>query len=71
MKKNMGSVDRIIRLLIAAVLAFLYYNGTLNGTMGAIAVIVAGVFTLTSVISFCPLYTLVGLSTCPADGAKK
>lgn len=67
----MGSVDRIVRLLIAAVLAYLYFTGTLSGTMGAIAVIVAGVFTLTSVISFCPLYTLVGLSTCPVDGAKK
>lgn len=70
MKKNMGSIDRIIRLVIAAVAVFLFYNGTLTGTMGTVALVVAAIFTLTSLISFCPLYALAGLSTCPAPSTK-
>lgn len=65
MKKNMGATDRIIRILIAAIAVFLYSNGTLTGTVGIAALVVAGVFALTSLISFCPLYTLVGMNTCP------
>lgn len=64
MKKNMGSADRIIRLVIAAVLGFLFYNGTISGTIGIIAVVAAGVFALTSLVSFCPLYPLLGITTC-------
>jgi Protein of unknown function (DUF2892) len=64
MKKNMGSADRIIRLVIAAVLGFLFYNGTISGTLGILAVAAAGVFALTSLVSFCPLYTLLGINTC-------
>lgn len=71
MKKNMGSADRIIRLVLAALAVFFYFNGTLTGTMGIVALVVAAVFTLTSVISFCPLYSLVGLSTCPVGEGKK
>jgi hypothetical protein len=66
MKPNMGTADRIIRVLLAAVFAYLYFSGTVAGTVGLILVIVGGVFVLTSLISFCPLYTLVGISTCPA-----
>lgn len=64
MKKNMGSADRIIRVLIAAVLSFLYFNGTLPGTLGIVAVVAAIVFTATSLISFCPLYPFLGINTC-------
>lgn len=63
MTKNMGSADRIIRLIIAGVAAFLYFNGTFTGTIGIVALVVAAIFTLTSLISFCPIYTLLGLST--------
>lgn len=66
MKKNMGTADRIIRIILAAVVGFLYYNGTITGTLGIVLLALAGVFVLTSLISFCPLYTLVGLNTCPA-----
>jgi hypothetical protein len=66
MKKNMGSADRIIRVMIAAVLAFLYFNGTISGTLGIVAVVAAVVFVATSLISFCPLYPLLGINTCPA-----
>jgi hypothetical protein len=64
MKKNMGSADKIIRLIIAAVLAFLFYNGTITGTVGIVAVVIAAVFALTSLVSFCPLYPLLGINTC-------
>ncbi|MFY8182219.1 MAG: YgaP family membrane protein [Flavobacterium sp.] len=64
MKKNMGTADKIIRLIIAAVLAFLFYNGTITGTLGIVAVVAAAVFALTSLVSFCPLYPLLGINTC-------
>ena len=66
MKRNMGVADRIIRVLLAAVLAYLYFAGIVTGTVGVILIILAGVFVLTSLIGFCPLYTLIGLNTCPA-----
>ena len=64
MKKNMGSTDKIIRVLIAAVLAVLYFTGTITGTIAIVALVLAGVFVLTSLVSFCPLYAPFGLSTC-------
>lgn len=66
MKKNMGSTDRIIRIIIAAIIGVLYFTGTITGTWGLVLVILAGVFLLTSFISFCPLYAPFGISTCPA-----
>ncbi|MBN8863718.1 MAG: DUF2892 domain-containing protein [Sphingobacteriales bacterium] len=65
MKKNMGNADRIVRILIAAVLAGLYFGGILTGTLGLILVIVAGVFLLTSLVGVCPLYSLIGVNSCP------
>lgn len=64
MKKNMGNTDRIIRIIVAAVFAALYFTGTVTGTFGMVLLVFGGVFLATSVISFCPLYTLVGLNTC-------
>jgi fatty acid desaturase len=64
MKKNMGSADRVIRLIIAAVIGVLYYTGTISGTFGIVLLVLAGVFILTSFVSFCPLYAPFGLSTC-------
>jgi predicted ABC-type exoprotein transport system permease subunit len=66
MKKNMGNSDRIIRLLIAAVIAVLYFTNILTGTVGIVLLVFAGIFTLTSLVGFCPLYKLVGLNTCPS-----
>lgn len=65
MKKNMGTTDRIFRVVVAAVIAALYFTGTLTGTLGLVLLVLAGVFVATSLVSFCPLYTLVGLNTCP------
>ncbi len=66
MKKNMGSTDKIIRLIVAVVVGVLYFTHTIGGTVGIILLILAGVFVLTSLVSFCPLYTLFGINTCPA-----
>lgn len=65
MKTNMGGLDRIIRIAVASVVGFLYFNGTLSGTLGIVALVLAGVFVLTSLVSFCPLYAIFGISTCP------
>jgi hypothetical protein len=64
MKTNMGSADKAVRIIVAIVLAALYFTGTISGTLGIIALVVAGVFVLTSLISFCPLYAIFGMSTC-------
>ncbi len=67
MKKNMGSTDKIIRFILAAIFVILYFTGTVTGTVGIILLVLAGVFVLTSVVSFCPLYAPFGLSTCKTD----
>jgi len=64
MKKNMGGMDRTVRLIIALVVVALYYFGVISGTLATILLILAGIFVITSVISFCPLYTLFGINTC-------
>jgi len=66
MKKNMGTTDRIIRTIIALIAAYFYFGGIVTGTLGIVLVVVAAVFLLTSLVSFCPLYTIFGLKTCPA-----
>lgn len=61
----MGNADRVIRLLLAAVLVILYFTHTVTGTFGVLLLIFAGVMAMTSLIRFCPLYTLCGVNTCP------
>lgn len=71
MKLNMGSIDRILRIIIAAVFSLLYFNGIVTGTWGIVLLILGGVFVLTSLIGSCPLYSLFGFNTCPGKtGAK-
>ncbi len=67
MKKNMGSADKIIRLVIAIIIAALYFTNVIGGTPGIVLLVLAGVFLLTSLISFCPLYAPFGLSTCAKE----
>lgn len=62
----MGTADRLIRVLIAIVFFVLFFTKTVSGTLGIVLVVLGTVFVLTSLVSFCPLYTLVGLNTCPA-----
>ncbi len=64
MKKNMGRTDRIIRIIVAVVITILYWQGSIEGTLAYVLFAVAGIFLLTSLISFCPLYSIVGLHTC-------
>lgn len=64
MKNNMGSLDRSIRVLAAIAIAILYFSGTITGTLGIVLLVIAGVFLLTSLIGFCPLYTVFGMNTC-------
>ncbi len=54
--KNMGSVDRIIRVVVALVFGYLYFSRTVAGTLGIVLLVLGVVFLLTSFISFCPLY---------------
>jgi hypothetical protein len=68
MKKNMGSADRMIRVILAVVFAALYFTGTVTGTLGIVLLVLGAVFVLTSVISFCPLYAPFGISTCAVKG---
>jgi hypothetical protein len=63
MKKNMGTIDRIIRVIIAAVIAVLFFTNQITGTLGIILIILGALFLLTSFISFCPLYLPLGLRT--------
>lgn len=67
MKKNMGSIDKIIRFVLAAVFVILYITNVVSGTLGIILLVLAGVFVLTSLLSFCPLYAPFGLSTCSTN----
>ena len=64
MKKNMGTVDKGVRILAAVIIALLYYFDIIEGTVAYILMAVSIVFLITSFISFCPLYTLFGWNTC-------
>lgn len=63
MKKNIGTSDKIIRILIAIVVAVLYFTNVISGTLAIVLGIVAIVFVFTSFISFCPLYFPFGINT--------
>ena len=67
MKANMGTIDKVVRILIALVFIGLYFTNLITGTLGIVLLVLAGVFILTSIISFCPLYLPFGINT----GKKK
>lgn len=71
MKRNMGTADRIVRLIIAAVIVALFFTNLISGTLGVVLLILAGVFVLTGFVSFCPLYPVFGLNTCGVRKSKK
>jgi hypothetical protein len=70
MKKNMGLADRIIRIMMAAVVVILFWQGIITGVLGIVLLVIAGVFLLTSFVSFCPLYLPFGISTCKTEKEK-
>jgi len=63
MKKNMGTIDRFIRILIAVLIAFLFFTNQTTGTLGIVLIIFSVVFLLTGLIGFCPLYLPLDLKT--------
>ena len=63
MKKNVGTTDKLIRILAAVVVITLYFTGQISGTTATVLLVLAGIFILTSFISFCPLYLPFGIST--------
>lgn len=63
MKKNIGNLDKFIRILIAAIMVVLYIAEIVSGILGPVLLLLAGAFILTSFLSFCPLYKLFGLTT--------
>jgi hypothetical protein len=64
MKINMGGVDKIIRIVVALIITALYFTNIISGVLGIVLIVLSGVFVLTSLIGFCPLYTLFGVNTC-------
>ena len=64
MKKNMGTSDKVVRILIAVAIAVLYYTNIISGTLAIILMAVGIIFLLTSLLNFCPLYTIFGINTC-------
>ena len=67
MKKNMGGVDKLIRLVVAAIFVTLNLLEVVSGTLGIVLLALAGIFALTSLISFCPLYLPFGINTTPKE----
>ena len=63
MKKNMGTLDKSIRIIVAVIIASLYFTKVISGTLAIVLLIFAAVFIVTSFISFCPLYPIIGLNT--------
>ena len=63
MKKNMGTIDKAIRIMMAVVIAILFFAHVISGTLGIVFMALAAIFVFTSFISFCPLYMPFGLST--------
>lgn len=64
MTKNMSNLDKGIRVVIAAVIALLYYYNVIDGTLAYVLMAVSIIFLVTSLINFCPLYKVLGISTC-------
>ena len=64
MTKNMGSADKLVRVLIAAVIGILYYMDKITGTLAYVLMAVAIILLITSLVNFCPLYKLLGINTC-------
>ncbi|WP_306642398.1 YgaP family membrane protein [Sanyastnella coralliicola] len=64
MKENVGSIDRIVRVLIAILASMMYFSGLVSGILGYIVLAVGGIMLLTSITGVCPIYKMFGMSTC-------
>ena len=63
MKKNMGTIDKVVRILVAIIIVGVYFANQISGTTAIILLVLAGIFILTNFMSFCPLYLPFGIST--------
>ncbi|MCE2683139.1 MAG: DUF2892 domain-containing protein [Flavobacteriia bacterium] len=64
MTTNMGTTDKIIRIAVATGIVGLYLGNVISGTLAIVGLAIVGIFVLTSLIGFCPLYAIFGLNTC-------
>lgn len=67
MRTNIGTLDRIMRLVMAVVIAVLFFAHQISGTGAIIGLVLASLFVLTSFIKICPLYAVLGISSCPKN----
>ncbi|HMQ76610.1 MAG TPA: DUF2892 domain-containing protein [Flavobacteriales bacterium] len=65
MKKNVGNIDRIVRILLALVFGYLYFTGAVPELVGTVLLVLGGIFLLTALLGTCPIYSVLGMSTCP------
>ena len=70
MNKNMSNTDRIGRIALSILFVALYFTGVTSGTIGIVLLVLGGVFVLTSFMGSCPIYSLVGISTCAVSTEK-
>ncbi|WP_099371890.1 DUF2892 domain-containing protein [Sphingobacterium sp. 1.A.5] len=70
MKTNMGPQDKTIRIIIAVIIAVLFFTKVITGTLAIVLLVVAGIFILTSLIGYCPVYSIIGISTCKKKAAQ-
>lgn len=64
MKKNLGSIDRIIRALFAIIVSILFFTDIISGILGVVLLVIGGVLLVTSFINFCPIYAVFGINSC-------
>jgi hypothetical protein len=70
MKKNIGTADRVVRVILAIILIVLYFQGVVSGVWGIVLLVLSGIFLLTSLVSFCPLYYPFGIKTTQSSEGK-
>ena len=67
MKKNVGSTDKVVRIVLAALFAVLFFTKVVTGIVGIVLLVLGVIFVATSLVSFCPIYAIFGMSTCPTN----
>jgi len=63
MKKNLGNLDRVLRVVVSVIIVGMYLKGKTTGIVGLTEVVLAGVFILTAIVGFCPIYALLRMNT--------
>jgi hypothetical protein len=71
MKANVGTIDSVVRILIASILIGLYFMNVVTGTLAIVLLVVAGVLSITGLVKFCPLYMILGINSCKKKVAVK